>query len=134
MKSLAPAGRMELLVGTPIRWETRRIDHLLRRTDGTIAFEGPGIGTGQWSNGNCRISEIPPDPIVAAGAGLVCSAAMFSAVLVEFKEGDLPEGPPESVKIPRDKLVALVIKAGLVLAAEQADLLPYQTFLVFRKP
>lgn len=55
-------------------------------------------------------------------------------VLIEFKEGDLPEGPPESVKIPRDKLVALVTKAGLVLAAEQADLLPYQTFLVFRKP
>ncbi len=55
-------------------------------------------------------------------------------VLIEFKEGDLPEGPPESVKIPRDKLVALVTKAGFVLASEQADLLPYQTFLVFRKP
>ncbi len=55
-------------------------------------------------------------------------------VLVEFKEGDLPEGPPESVKIPRDQLVDLVAKAGLVLASERADLLPYQTFLVFRKP
>jgi SAM-dependent methyltransferase len=57
-----------------------------------------------------------------------------SLVLVEFKEGDLPEGPPESVKIPHDELVALVNKAGLVLTAEQADLLPYQTFLVFQKP
>jgi SAM-dependent methyltransferase len=55
-------------------------------------------------------------------------------VLIEFKEGDLPEGPPESVKIPRDELVDLVTKAGLVLDSEQADLLPYQTFLVFRKP
>ena len=55
-------------------------------------------------------------------------------VLIEFKEGDLLEGPPESVKIPRDDLVALVTQAGLVLTSEQADLLPYQTFLVFRKP
>ena len=55
-------------------------------------------------------------------------------VLIEFKEGDLPEGPPESVKIPREQLVDLVTKAGLVLVSERADLLPYQTFLVFRKP
>jgi SAM-dependent methyltransferase len=55
-------------------------------------------------------------------------------VLIEFKEGDLPEGPPESVKIPRDRLVELVTGAGLVLVSERADLLPYQTFLVFRKP
>ena len=55
-------------------------------------------------------------------------------VLIEFKEGDLPEGPPESVKIPRDQLVRLVTEAGLVRASERADLLPYQTFLVFRKP
>lgn len=55
-------------------------------------------------------------------------------VLIEFKEGDLPEGPPESVKIPRDRLVELVTGAGLVLASERADLLPYQTFLVFQKP
>lgn len=55
-------------------------------------------------------------------------------VLIEFKEGDLPEGPPESMKIPRDKLVQLVTDAGLVLTSERADLLPYQTFLVFRKP
>ncbi len=55
-------------------------------------------------------------------------------VLIEFKEGDLPEGPPEAVKISRDELVALVSRAGLVLESERADLLPYQTFLVFRKP
>ena len=55
-------------------------------------------------------------------------------VLIEFKEGDLPEGPPESVKIPRNRLVQLVTGAGFVLSSERADLLPYQTFLVFRKP
>jgi len=54
--------------------------------------------------------------------------------LIEFKQGDLPEGPPESMKIPRDELVKLVTDAGLVLASEHAKLLPYQTFLIFRKP
>ena len=54
-------------------------------------------------------------------------------VLVEFKEGKLPEGPPEAVKIPRKQLVELVSQAGLPLESEKADLLPYQVFLVFRK-
>jgi len=54
--------------------------------------------------------------------------------LIEFKEGDLPEGPPESVKIPRSQLVGLVTEAGLTLSSERVDLLPYQTFLVFQKP
>src|ERR1035437_4568526 len=54
-------------------------------------------------------------------------------VLIEFKEGKLPEGPPEAVKIPRKQLIELVSQAGLALEAEKADLLPYQLFLVFRK-
>jgi 2-polyprenyl-3-methyl-5-hydroxy-6-metoxy-1,4-benzoquinol methylase len=54
-------------------------------------------------------------------------------VLIEFKEGNLPEGPPEAVKIPRKHLIELVSQAGLSLEAEKADLLPYQLFLVFRK-
>jgi ubiquinone/menaquinone biosynthesis C-methylase UbiE len=53
--------------------------------------------------------------------------------LIEFKEGSLPEGPPESVKISRAKMLELVTKAGLSLEREHASLLPYQTFLVFRK-
>ena len=53
--------------------------------------------------------------------------------LVEFKEGKLPEGPPEAVKLSRAQLVALATGAGLVLDSEKPDLLPYQTFLVFRK-
>jgi SAM-dependent methyltransferase len=54
-------------------------------------------------------------------------------VLIEFKEGNLPEGPPEAVKIPRQRMVELVNQAGLALEGEKPDLLPYQVFLVFRK-
>jgi len=54
-------------------------------------------------------------------------------VLIEFKEGKLPEGPPESVKLTKKQLLELVSQAGLQLEAEKADLLPYQVFLVFRK-
>ena len=55
-------------------------------------------------------------------------------VLIEFKEGKLPQGPPEHLKLPRAKLLALVEGAGLVLDSENPKLLPYQTFLVFKKP
>jgi len=54
-------------------------------------------------------------------------------VLIEFKEGKLPEGPPESIKLSRAQIVELATRAGLVLESEHADLLPYQGFLVFRK-
>jgi SAM-dependent methyltransferase len=54
--------------------------------------------------------------------------------LIEFKEGPLPEGPPEAAKIAKAELVALVTHAGLRLAADKPDLLPYQSFLVFHKP
>jgi len=54
-------------------------------------------------------------------------------VLIEFKEGKLPEGPPQAVKIPRKQLVELVSHAGLPFESEKVGLLPYQVFLVFRK-
>lgn len=54
-------------------------------------------------------------------------------VVIEFKEGDLPEGPPTAMKIPRDELINLLRVAGFVPAGEEKDLLPYQLFLVFRK-
>jgi SAM-dependent methyltransferase len=54
-------------------------------------------------------------------------------VLIEFKEGALPEGPPETVKISRAEMIELATRAGLKLESERADLLPYQTFLVFRR-
>jgi FkbM family methyltransferase len=55
-------------------------------------------------------------------------------VVVEFKEGKLPEGPPESVKIPKAKLASMLKEAGFVLVSDRPDLLPYQTFLAFEKP
>lgn len=55
-------------------------------------------------------------------------------VFVEFKEGDLPQGPPEAMKIPKASMIELVSKAGFVLADDRSELLPYQSFLVFSKP
>ena len=55
-------------------------------------------------------------------------------VLVEFKEGDLPQGPPENMKITRKQMIQLVTNAGLKLKSDNEKLLPYQTFMVFEKP
>ena len=55
-------------------------------------------------------------------------------VVVEFKEGDLPEGPPKSVKMPREQVAKLVTNAGFVKTAEDSELLPYQYVLMFKKP
>jgi ubiquinone/menaquinone biosynthesis C-methylase UbiE len=55
-------------------------------------------------------------------------------VVVEFKEGRLPQGPPEAVKIPKAKLTAMLRDAGFALKADDPKLLPYQTFLVLEKP
>jgi ubiquinone/menaquinone biosynthesis C-methylase UbiE len=54
-------------------------------------------------------------------------------VLIEFKEGKLPEGPPEAVKLTKKQLLELVSQAGLALETEKSDVVPYQVFLVFRK-
>jgi len=53
--------------------------------------------------------------------------------LIEFKEGKLPEGPPEAMKLPRAELLSIATQAGLSLKNEHAELLPYQLFLVFQK-
>jgi ubiquinone/menaquinone biosynthesis C-methylase UbiE len=55
-------------------------------------------------------------------------------VLVEFKQGKLPQGPPERLKLSRAKQIKLAKDAGLVLDQEKPKLLPYQMFMVFRKP
>jgi ubiquinone/menaquinone biosynthesis C-methylase UbiE len=55
-------------------------------------------------------------------------------VLIEFKAGKLPEGSPEAVKIPKDRLNALVREAGFRLQRDTPGLLPYQEFLTFVKP
>ncbi len=54
-------------------------------------------------------------------------------VVVEFKEGKLPEGPPEAVKIPKAKLVSMLERAGFSVRSDEPALLPYQTFLTFTR-
>ena len=54
-------------------------------------------------------------------------------VIIEFREGKLPKGPPEGMKIPRKDLIELARKAGFELASEQGTLLPYQHLLLFAK-
>jgi ubiquinone/menaquinone biosynthesis C-methylase UbiE len=55
-------------------------------------------------------------------------------VLIDFREGDLPEGPPESIKVPKEEVLRLCKEAGFRLKEDRSDLLPYQNFLVFEKP
>ncbi len=54
-------------------------------------------------------------------------------VLVEFKEGNLPEGPPEDMKIPLEKMVSIATNAGFVNLMQNDELLPYQYYLEFKK-
>jgi len=52
---------------------------------------------------------------------------------VEFKEGYLPEGPPEKIKIPKSRLIAMITEQNFILDVDKSNLLPYQTFLLFLK-
>jgi ubiquinone/menaquinone biosynthesis C-methylase UbiE len=54
-------------------------------------------------------------------------------ILIEFKQGDLPEGPPEQIKIPQNEIIAKACSAGFTKIHTDNKLLPYQTFLVFQK-
>jgi len=75
-------------------------------------------------------------PAPAAWLGKLASQIKSGTrvAIIEFKPGKLPQGPPEKLKIPRKKLLAMATEAGLVLDVEKPKLLPYQTFTVFRKP
>ena len=53
--------------------------------------------------------------------------------VIEFREGDLPEGPPAAVKIPKKKLIEMIAGNNFKLDRDKPDLLPYQTFLIFVK-
>jgi SAM-dependent methyltransferase len=55
-------------------------------------------------------------------------------VIIEFKEGKLPEGPPEGAKITKTDIINLITKAGLVFDKEDSNLLPYQVLLTFHQP
>ena len=54
-------------------------------------------------------------------------------ILIEFKEGNLPEGPPEKIKISETEIITIVINAGFAKIYADNTLLPYQTFFVFKK-
>ena len=96
----------------------------------------------------------PSDPKIPAGVSLIfiCDvlhhvedrgtwlANMFAEappgaklVVLEFREGELPEGPPASVKLKKSEVVDFVTRAGFVKVGEDAALLPYQYVLKFSK-
>ncbi len=54
-------------------------------------------------------------------------------ILIEFKEGNLPEGPPEKIKISGKEMVTLINGAGFSLVEKNLTLLPYQNYFVFEK-
>jgi hypothetical protein len=55
-------------------------------------------------------------------------------ILIDFQEGELPEGPPEEIKVPKKQVIHLCKEAGFTLKRDEPDLLPYQEFLVFERP
>jgi ubiquinone/menaquinone biosynthesis C-methylase UbiE len=54
-------------------------------------------------------------------------------VIIEFKEGTLPTGPPEKMKIPANEIISSLNKAGFRLLKKDSDLLPHQIFFIFEK-
>jgi 2-polyprenyl-3-methyl-5-hydroxy-6-metoxy-1,4-benzoquinol methylase len=54
-------------------------------------------------------------------------------VLIEFKEGKLPEGPPEDIKIPLEKMISITTDAGFINLKQNEELLPYQYYLEFKR-
>lgn len=129
------------VIAADIEPEMVRHLHHKAMTDGVqnleatlIQADAPAIPSGVDLVFICDVlHHVPNRPAWLKGIAQVMPSGA-RLVLIEFKAGDLPEGPPEAVKIPRDKLVELVTGAGLVLASERAGFLPYQTFLVFEKP
>jgi len=101
------------------------------------------------------IKSTPDDPKIPAGVDLVFVCDVIHhvkdpdlwlkklssqmkrgthVVVIEFKEGDLPEGPPAAAKIPRKKLIAMITENNFKLEMDKSDFLPYQEFLIFIKP
>jgi len=53
--------------------------------------------------------------------------------IVDFKMGDLPVGPPDSMKLPADGIIREMVAAGYRLEVDDRELLPYQNLLIFRR-
>ena len=110
--------------------------------------------TGEWPNVRAQVGK-PNDPGLPPDADFVfvCDVLLHvrqkaawlktihsqmqsgaKLVLIDFQEGDLPEGPPEKIKVPKKEVLRLCKEAGFDLKRDEPDLLPYQEFLVFGKP
>lgn len=61
-----------------------------------------------------------------------CLAPGGRLVIIDFRKGDLPVGPPDDMKLAPDVVRAELEEAGLVQIAQET-FLPHQYFLVFRK-
>jgi len=53
--------------------------------------------------------------------------------VIDWREGELPMGPPPAEKLPRERVIGEFEKAGFKFVAESV-MLPYQYTLVFRLP
>ena len=53
--------------------------------------------------------------------------------LIDWREGELPMGPPPDEKLGRDRILREFDKAGWKLTSESVAL-PYQDFFIFRPP
>jgi ubiquinone/menaquinone biosynthesis C-methylase UbiE len=54
-------------------------------------------------------------------------------ILIEFREGELPQGPPEKMKISSKEMLSVVSGAGFTLIKKDSTLLPYQNYFEFKK-
>lgn len=53
--------------------------------------------------------------------------------IIEFKKGELPVGPPDSMKIAPEDVIEMVTSSGFSLTRRVDDLLPYQHYFVFSR-
>jgi len=109
--------------------------------------------TGEWPNVRAQVGKAD-DPGLPSDADLVfvCDVLLHvpkktewlkkiysemqagaRLVLIDFREGNLPEGPPEAIKVPKSEVLRMCKEAGFKLKEDRSDMLPYQNFLVFEK-
>lgn len=134
-----PSGRV-----MPIDAQPEMIRHIHRKA------MTEGIG-----NIRAQVAKSPDDPGLPQDADLVfvCDVLLHvkkkpewlkaihaqmrsgtKIVFIDFKEGDLPEGPPEAIKVPKSQIIGMCKDAGFTLKQDRSGFLPYQEFLVFTKP
>jgi len=53
--------------------------------------------------------------------------------IIDFKKGDLPQGPPDEMKLSAEEVIEEMKKAGYRLDRRDEQLLPYQYLMTFKK-